>query len=819
MTRELQGLLLVVAAFVLAACGDGANEPCVGSQCGGDVALPGTDALQADAPVNVDGSSLDIPLYTDLPADFASADVLVLPDTPLPQDGIPQDSPVADDILFNETAFPEDLLAPEDALPDQEEHVYYDLVVVGAGTGGVSAAIEAARLGMKVALVERTDWLGGQMTAAAVTSMDEGHKNRDSGIYKEFIDKIKAHYGALGKSIGTCYWSNGTYCFEPSVGRGILEEMVAAEGSAIDLYTRATITDVLSNGALVQGVKADVRVGNLVQPYVFHAVQTIDATEAGDVLAFGPAPYRLGRGTSYAPEPTSCIQEFTYTAVIRKYPGGLPAGFAINSPPPGYDEAVEDHFQSIVAPGGAHWVSEAHVYPVDWATHTGYRGMPDSTAPGSAQSSQPEQLSRTGVNWANDYPIDAGDLENGNWQTVFCAGKLRTLQFLYYAQKVLGQSQWSIANDEGFGSLFQLNDNLCSNIPGNLKTLEQNLPVHPYVREGRRLIGVKLLTAKEIYREAPCPGCAPRALTTFPSSLAIADYAVDLHGCNSNADLELQFESEADVPPGFQGGAFQVPFEVFVPAAVDGLLAAEKNISVTRLVNGAIRLQPSTMLTGQAAGAIAALAIDRGIQPRKLHPAVVQDHLVNQGCMLAVWPFADVPRAHPAWADVQFVSARELMSGYGETQFAPDDIMSRAMMAVFMTRLFDIPVVPGPNNPTFGDMPTSHWAYDYIEALYAAGLTNGCNLQEMLYCPDDPVVRAAAATFLMHGLGYDPDSAPANPYYTDIDASHWGFPWVQWATKEGIMSGCGGGKFCPGDPLTRAAVASAGRKVVLLTAE
>ena len=55
-------------------------------------------------------------------------------------------------------------------------------------------------------------------------------------------------------------------------------------------------------------------------------------------------------------------------------------------------------------------------------------------------------------------------------------------------------------------------------------------------------------------------------------------------------------------------GPFQVPFEVFIPEKVDGLVLAEKNISQSRLVSGATRLQPITMLTGQAAGAIRARA-------------------------------------------------------------------------------------------------------------------------------------------------------------------------------------------------------------------
>src|SRR5215470_16856947 len=51
---------------------------------------------------------------------------------------------------------------------------FFDVVVVGAGIGGSAAAIQAARLGARVAVVEETDCVGGQMNCAGVTSMDEG---------------------------------------------------------------------------------------------------------------------------------------------------------------------------------------------------------------------------------------------------------------------------------------------------------------------------------------------------------------------------------------------------------------------------------------------------------------------------------------------------------------------------------------------------------------------------------------------------------------------------------------------------------------------
>ena len=70
----------------------------------------------------------------------------------------------------------------------------YDVVIAGAGTGGTAAALTAARLGAHVALVEETDWIGGQAAAAAVSTMDEGKElTPPSGFYHEFVDRLQAY--------------------------------------------------------------------------------------------------------------------------------------------------------------------------------------------------------------------------------------------------------------------------------------------------------------------------------------------------------------------------------------------------------------------------------------------------------------------------------------------------------------------------------------------------------------------------------------------------------------------------------------------------
>ncbi len=60
-------------------------------------------------------------------------------------------------------------------------------------------------------------------------------------------------------------------------------------------------------------------------------------------------------------------------------------------------------------------------------------------------------------------------------------------------------------------------------------------------------------------------------------------------------------------------------------------------------------------------------------------------------------------------------------------------------------------VSPAPGVASFTDVPTSYWAFQYIEALKASGITVGCT--PSTFCPEDPVTRAQMAVFLAKALG------------------------------------------------------------------
>jgi hypothetical protein len=103
-------------------------------------------------------------------------------------------------------------------------------------------------------------------------------------------------------------------------------------------------------------------------------------------------------------------------------------------------------------------------------------------------------------------------------------------------------------------------------------------------------------------------------------------------------------------------------------------------------------------------------------------------------------------------------------------------------------------------------VPQAAFGWAQIESIYAAGITGGCSLSPLNYCPDNSVTRAQMAIFLLrgiHGGNYAPPAVGASTGFEDVEIDYWAAPWIKQLAVEGITGGCGDGNFCPDNTITR----------------
>ena len=484
-----------------------------------------------------------------------------------------------------------------------------DVLVVGGGTSGVAAGIQAARSGVNAMIVEEGPWLGGMLTSAGVSAVD-GNYNLRSGIFGEFCDSLAAHYGGWD-SLKTGWVSN--ILFEPSVGNRIFNSMTSAE-NRLDVRYGLGFEKAEK---LSRGWKVYFRNPSDGKCMIVKTKILIDATELGDVAAACGAGYRVGMDSRYdtgeeiAPEKANdIVQDMTYVAILKDF--GPDADMTIDCPE-GYD--ADDFINSCKGPrstgatyGRVLWTPQEMI---DYGRLPGGKYM---------------------INWpidGNDYYANVIEMSPQERRAVFEKAKNYTKCFIYYIQSELGYKNLGIADDE-----FPTSD---------------GFPLIPYHREARRIDGEVLFTMNHAAK--PFEQTQP----LYRTGIAVGDYSIDHHHF-AHPDYDnipkLNFGSIA---------SFNVPLGALVPKGVDDLIVAEKSISVTNIMNGTTRLQPVVMQIGQAAGALAALAVSRGTKVRDVPVRDVQDKLLASRCY--IMPYMDLKPGDEGFGAIQRIGATGLMKG------------------------------------------------------------------------------------------------------------------------------------------------------------
>lgn len=485
-----------------------------------------------------------------------------------------------------------------------------DVLVVGAGCGGVAAAQSAAQQGQTVILTESTDWIGGQLTAQAVPP-DEHPWVEHTGVtatYRQMRDAVREAYrrsrpltpaarSAAHFNPGEAWVSN--LAAEPTVVHGVLHDMLQPWLSLgqVRLLTRH---EPISADVIFDRIDAvtftDTRDGETVR---VTARYVLDATEEGDLLPLTGCEHVLGAestaetGELHAlagPADPHDQQAITWCVALELRPG---EDHTIGRP---------DEYSFWRDYRAAHWPGPQ----LGWVTQEPETGKPLKRplfgAPGErdlwtfrriryGQHVSPAVADITLVNWPQiDYwlspitGVPAAERAAG-----LDRARQLTLSFVYWLQTEAPRPDGGV----GYPMLRPRGDVLGT---------ADGLAAAPYIREARRIRAELTVLEQHVGVEAR-PGAT--SAETFGDSIGVGCYRIDLHPSTSGRGyLDI-----ATYP-------FQIPLGALVPVRLENLVAAGKCLGVTHITNGCYRLHPVEWNVGEAAGALAAFSIKRGVPPR-----------------------------------------------------------------------------------------------------------------------------------------------------------------------------------------------------------
>ncbi|VXD23257.1 FAD-dependent oxidoreductase [Planktothrix paucivesiculata] len=489
-------------------------------------------------------------------------------------------------------------------------HLQADVLVIGGGTGGTAAALQAARRGAKTILVSPWSMLGGMLTSGGVVAPDGNELVAfQTGIWGAFLRELN-HRQPEGLDNG---WVS-FFTYHPQIGANIFADWVKAEPNLLWIPEQEPL-EVIKQGNIITEVRFN--------SCTIQAQIIIDGTELGDLLELAEIPYRWGWELQGKwQEPSAPIELST---LMKTTPVQAPTWVFI----------MEDFGEGNIAP-------EIPIPPIDtpelftnaWKNYDiesflNYGRLPNN---------------KFMINWpiqGNDYDQNLDRLITSNserlqfWQESF----YHSLSFARFIQTKLGR-RYGLAM-----GTFPLENR--PNFNSNPDILSA-FALHPYYRESRRIQGLTTIIEQDILPiETGCIATLPFNETGECEAIAIGNYANDHH--YTQFQLTLQPKS-LRWGGRWTGTPFTIPYRALIPINTENVLVCEKNISVSHIANGATRLQPVVLGIGQAAGMAAALCIEQGIQPQELSIRTLQNALLTDNIApQAVIPLFNLPPDHPDW--------------------------------------------------------------------------------------------------------------------------------------------------------------------------
>lgn len=496
--------------------------------------------------------------------------------------------------------------------PDQSIKTY-DVVVYGGTSAGVSAAIQAKRLGKSVVLVSPDKHIGG-LTAGGLGWTDFGRKETVGGFALEFYQKVKKHYDTpeAWKYQKPSEYSRyrkdeeAMWVFEPHVAEQTFEELIAEAG--IPVYRNQW----LDRNAGVEKNENQIVAITMLSGETYRGKVFIDATYEGDLMAAAGVSYTTGResNTVYG-ETLNGVQkeraishQFEYDVSPYVVPGDPSSGLVplVHNENPGIDGDGDHRIQAY-----------------------NFRMCLTTVPENSISFPKPENYD------AANYELLARYLEKGwrkvfnkfdpapNWKTdVNNHGGFSTdnigMNYEYpegsyeLRKKIIKQHEdyqkgflWFLANDSRVPKEIQTEINRWGLAEDEFLD-NDHWPHQIYVREARRMVGDFVMTELHL-----------RGLKPTSKSIGMGSYNMDSHNVQRYVDEDGNVRNEGDIQIN-PGGPYQISYNSIVPKTSECKnLLVPVCLSSSHIAYGSIRMEPVFMVLGQSAATAAFLAIESNI--------------------------------------------------------------------------------------------------------------------------------------------------------------------------------------------------------------
>ena len=526
------------------------------------------------------------------------------------------------------------LLGLTAALPAQ------DIVIYGGTSGGITAAIQAAREGRTAVLIEPTKFLGG-LTTGGLGATDIGNKKAIGGLSREFYAGIASYYAKDDKWVhqtreayfakrphGNAADEGTMWTFEPHVASAVYEQMLKAAGDKVKVVHGERLD--LQKGVVKDGtriVKIVMESGRAFSGKVF-----IDATYEGDLMAKAGVGYHVGReanatyGETLNGVQVGHAKSHQFKVEVDPYvkkgdpASGLLPG--IEKDIPGPDGAGDRKVQAYnfrmcttdVPENRRDWEKPAN-YDERWFE----LALRNAEAGDERISWAPTPMPNRKTDTNNNFAISS-DFIGQNWD--YADADYATRAKIWQAHEDWQKGLfWTMANHprvpekvrEAYRRFGLAKDEFLDH---------GNWPRQLYVREARRMISDYVMSEKNCRRQE-----------VVEDSVGMGAYNMDSHHIQRFVTKEGFVRNEGDVQVGSK--PYPVSYRSLRPKASECTnLLVPVCLSASHIAYGSIRMEPVFMVLGQSAATAAGLAIEGNTSVQAIDYGTLKERLLASGQVL-----------------------------------------------------------------------------------------------------------------------------------------------------------------------------------------